>query len=82
MAERVTVLGLGSVGSVPAAAPTRRGPARTRPDVGDCGDAIVAVAHGKFMEIGAEAIRGLGKRGPLLYDIEGILGRSGADMRP
>ena len=42
---------------------------------------IVAVAHREFLEMGAEAIRGLGKPGALLYDIKGILGRSGADMR-
>ncbi len=52
-----------------------------RPEAGAYDAVIVAVAHREFVEMGADAIRGLGKPGALLYDIKGILGRSGADMR-
>ncbi len=72
MAERVAVLGLGYV-RLPLAV--------NRAEAGARDAVIVAVAHREFVEMGAEAIRGLGKPGALLYDIKGILGRSGADMR-
>ncbi len=51
------------------------------PEAGTYDAVIVAVAHREFVDMGAEAIRALGKPGALLYDIKGILGRSGADMR-
>lgn len=73
MAEHVAVLGLGYVGLAQAA---------NRPEAGARDAVIVAVAHRKFVEMAAEAIRGLGKPEALLYDIKGIPGRSGADTRP
>ena len=51
------------------------------PDAGAYDAVIVAVAHREFVDMGAEAIRGLGKPGALVYDLKGILGRSRADMR-
>jgi len=42
---------------------------------------IVAVAHRQFAEMGPEAIRALGKPGAVLYDIKGIFGKSGSDLR-
>ncbi|QUJ76679.1 nucleotide sugar dehydrogenase [Sulfitobacter albidus] len=42
---------------------------------------IVAVGHSAFTELGPEAIRGFGKPGALVYDIKGILGKSGGDLR-
>ncbi|MCR9125728.1 MAG: nucleotide sugar dehydrogenase [Rhodobacteraceae bacterium] len=42
---------------------------------------IVAVAHQDFVSLGSEGIRKLGKPGALLYDIKGIFGRSGSDLR-
>lgn len=42
---------------------------------------IVAVGHREFVEMGAEAIRALGKPGAVLYDIKGIFGKSGSDLR-
>jgi UDP-N-acetyl-D-galactosamine dehydrogenase len=42
---------------------------------------IVAVAHDRFRQMGSAEIRGLGKPGAVLYDIKGIFGRTGADLR-
>ena len=42
---------------------------------------IVAVAHREFVDMGSTAIRSLGKPGAILYDIKGIFGKAGADMR-
>lgn len=42
---------------------------------------ILAVGHSVFAEMGEAAIRGLGKPGALLYDIKGVLGKSGSDLR-
>ncbi|QBF30673.1 nucleotide sugar dehydrogenase [Thalassococcus sp. S3] len=42
---------------------------------------IVAVAHHQFVTMGSDAIRRLGKTGAVLYDIKGIFGKSGADLR-
>jgi UDP-N-acetyl-D-mannosaminuronate dehydrogenase len=52
------------------------------PEAGARDAVIVALAHREFVEMEAEAIRGLGKPEALLYDVKGFLGRSGADMRP
>lgn len=42
---------------------------------------IVAVGHREFIDQGAEAIRALGKPGAVVYDIKGIFGKSGSDLR-
>jgi len=42
---------------------------------------IVAVGHREFVEMGPDAIRALGKPDALVYDIKGILGKSGSDLR-
>ncbi len=53
----------------------------TKPDAGAYDAIIVAVAHREFVEMGSSAIRTLGKPGAVLYDIKGIFGKSGADLR-
>ncbi|TDK50558.1 nucleotide sugar dehydrogenase [Antarcticimicrobium luteum] len=53
----------------------------TTPDCGAYDAVIVAVAHREFVEMGSAAIRALGKPGAVLYDIKGIFGKSGADLR-
>jgi UDP-N-acetyl-D-galactosamine dehydrogenase len=42
---------------------------------------IVAVGHREFVNLGSQAIRAFGKEGALLYDIKGIFGKSGSDLR-
>ena len=42
---------------------------------------VVAVAHREFAEMGSAAIRAFGKPDAVLYDIKGVLGRAGADLR-
>jgi UDP-N-acetyl-D-galactosamine dehydrogenase len=42
---------------------------------------IVAVGHKEFVEMGSDAIRALGKKGAVLYDIKGIFGKTGSDLR-
>jgi len=51
------------------------------PEAGAYDAIIVAVAHKEFVEMGPAAIRTLGKPGAVLYDIKGIFGKSGADLR-
>ncbi len=51
------------------------------PEPGNYDAIIVAIAHTQFMEMGAKAIRGLGKPGAILYDIKGLFDRSASDMR-
>ncbi len=51
------------------------------PDAGAYDAVIVAVAHKEFVDMGSAAIRALGKPGAVLYDIKGIFGKSGADLR-
>lgn len=51
------------------------------PDVGAYDGVVIAVAHAQFMEMGAKAIRALGKPGALLYDIKGVLAKSDSDLR-
>ena len=53
----------------------------TDPEAGAYDAVIVAVAHKEFVEMGPAAIRALGKPGAVLYDIKGIFGKSGADLR-
>lgn len=42
---------------------------------------IVAVGHREFVELGSDALRAFGKPGAVLYDIKGIFGKSGSDLR-
>jgi UDP-N-acetyl-D-galactosamine dehydrogenase len=42
---------------------------------------IVAVGHKQFHEMGSTALRALGKPGAVLYDIKGIFGKAGSDLR-
>ncbi|MEM6341862.1 MAG: nucleotide sugar dehydrogenase [Pseudomonadota bacterium] len=42
---------------------------------------IVAVGHRQFREMGPDAIRAFGKEDALLYDIKGVFGRDGSDLR-
>ncbi|MGJ5619709.1 hypothetical protein [Sulfitobacter sp. MF3-043] len=42
---------------------------------------IVAVGHRQYIEMGNDAIGALGKPGTVLYDIKGIFGKSGSDLR-
>ena len=51
------------------------------PDPGRYDAVIVAVAHKEFVEMGSDAIRALGKPGAVLYDIKGIFGKAGSDLR-
>lgn len=45
-------------------------------------DAIVmAVGHKQFVDMGSDAVRALGKPNAVLYDIKGIYGKTGSDMR-
>ena len=52
-----------------------------QPEAGAYDAIIVAVAHAQFAEMGSAAIRALGKPGAVLYDIKGIFGKSGSDLR-
>ncbi len=51
------------------------------PEPGTYDAIVVAVGHREFVEQGSEAIRALGKPGAVLYDIKGIFGKSGSDLR-
>lgn len=51
------------------------------PEPGQYDAIIVAVGHREFIEQGSEAIRALGKSNALVYDIKGIFGKSGSDLR-
>jgi UDP-N-acetyl-D-galactosamine dehydrogenase len=51
------------------------------PEQGAYDAIIVAVSHREFVKLGADAIRGFGKKGAVLYDIKGIFGKSGSDLR-
>ncbi len=42
---------------------------------------IVAVGHREYVEMGSDRLRGFGKPGAVLYDIKGIFGKSGSDLR-
>uniref|UniRef100_UPI000501D8A5 UDP binding domain-containing protein n=1 Tax=Vibrio vulnificus TaxID=672 RepID=UPI000501D8A5 len=42
---------------------------------------ILAVAHNEFREMGAEAIRALGKETHVLYDLKYVLEKQNVDMR-
>ncbi|MEQ6204354.1 nucleotide sugar dehydrogenase [Sulfitobacter sp. HNIBRBA2951] len=51
------------------------------PEKGAYDAIIVAVGHREFVEMGSDAIRAFGKSGAVLYDIKGIFGKSGSDLR-
>ncbi|SFH28643.1 nucleotide sugar dehydrogenase [Sulfitobacter dubius] len=51
------------------------------PEVGVYDAVIVAVGHAEFVELGSDALRKLGKPGAVLFDIKGIFGKSGSDLR-
>ena len=51
------------------------------PEPGAYDAVIVAVAHSEFVQGGSEAVRALGKPGAVVYDIKGIFGKSGSDLR-
>ncbi len=53
----------------------------TEPEKAAYDAVIVAVAHRQFKELGSAAIRDFGKPGAVVYDIKGVLGRTGADLR-
>ncbi len=53
----------------------------TTPQTASYDAIIVAVGHREFVELGADAIRAYGKGGALVYDIKGIFGKSGSDLR-
>lgn len=42
---------------------------------------IVAVGHREYVAMGAQAIRALGREGAVVYDIKGIFGKQGSDLR-
>ena len=42
---------------------------------------VLAVAHQEFKDLGAEAIRKLGKQSHVLYDLKYVLDKSSVDMR-
>ncbi|MDB5423644.1 MAG: UDP-glucose dehydrogenase [Phenylobacterium sp.] len=45
-------------------------------------DAVVlAVAHSQFVDLGAEAIRSLGKAGSVLFDVKSMLPKEASDLR-
>lgn len=52
-----------------------------QPENGTYDGVVVAVAHRQFTEMGAGAIRNLGKHEALLYDIKGVLPKSESDLR-
>ncbi len=51
------------------------------PENGHYDAIILAVAHREFVEMGADAIRALGKPNAIVYDIKGVLGKAGSDLR-
>lgn len=53
----------------------------TTPSDGAYGAILVAVAHDKFLEIGAEGIRSFGKEDCIIYDLKSALPRGTAQLR-
>jgi len=51
------------------------------PQEGEYDGILVAVGHREFVALGSDAIRRFGKEGAVLYDIKGIFGKSGSDLR-
>ncbi|UWR21961.1 nucleotide sugar dehydrogenase [Sulfitobacter sp. S190] len=52
-----------------------------QPQTGVYDAIVVAVGHREFVAMGADAIRAFGKPGAVLYDIKGVFGKSGSDLR-
>lgn len=52
-----------------------------KPVAGSYDAIVVAVGHKEFVEMGPDAIRALGKPGAVVYDIKGIFGKAGSDLR-
>ena len=42
---------------------------------------IVAVAHDEFSAMGLQGVRNFGKAGAVLFDVKGIFGKAGSDLR-
>ena len=53
----------------------------SEPENGRYDAIILAVAHRQFVDMGATAIRALGKPDAIVYDIKGVLGKAGSDLR-
>ncbi|MEP1765653.1 MAG: nucleotide sugar dehydrogenase [Sulfitobacter sp.] len=51
------------------------------PEIGTYDSILVAVGHREFVTLGSDAIRRFGKEGAVLYDIKGIFGKTGSDLR-
>ncbi len=51
------------------------------PDGGAYDAVVLAVAHQQFAEMGAEAIRALGKPGSVLFDVKSVLPKAASDLR-
>lgn len=52
-----------------------------QPGMGIYDAVVVAVGHREFIDRGSDALRNLGKSGAVLFDIKGIFGKSGSDLR-
>ena len=53
----------------------------TEPQVGSYDGIILAVAHDKFRQMGAQRLRALGKETHVLYDLKYVLKAAEADLR-
>lgn len=56
-------------------------PLVSEPGQGAYAGVVLAVAHSKFREMGAQEIRALGSEGALIYDLKYVLGPDEADLR-
>jgi UDP-N-acetyl-D-galactosamine dehydrogenase len=54
---------------------------RDMPSSGDYDAIVVAVAHREFTELGAKAIRALGRPGAVLFDVKGVFAKQESDGR-
>jgi UDP-N-acetyl-D-galactosamine dehydrogenase len=52
-----------------------------KPQPGAYDAVVLAVAHQQFVELGAAAIRALGKPGSVLFDVKSMLPKDAADLR-
>ena len=53
----------------------------TKPAEGHYDGIILAVGHNQFREMGADAVRRLGKADHILYDLKYVFGRGESDLR-
>lgn len=51
------------------------------PQAGDYDAIVVAVGHREYVDMGSDAVRDLGKPGAVLFDIKGVFGKTGSDLR-